>query len=87
MEVCRGSQTLENWWVRTLKTRTGKYAGEGSIIAQDDAEGGRSVGRLTTSVVEAMDRNVPRLSVSFVTSNLWLRLIVSEEGQLSRCSD
>jgi hypothetical protein len=34
-----------------------------------------------------MHRNVPRLSVSCVTSNLWLRLIALEERELSRCSD
>ena len=43
-------QNTETQWVRTLKTRKERYAGEGSIIAQDDAEGGRSVGRLTTVV-------------------------------------
>jgi hypothetical protein len=45
-----GQQNTENWWVRALITITGKYAGEGSIIAQDDAEGGRSVGLLTAVV-------------------------------------
>jgi len=76
-----GQQNTENEWVRTVTTHTaevrwrGKHSrsrrcGRWSICGSVDSRG----------VVEAMHRNVPRLSVSFVTSNLWLRLIVSEEG-------